>query len=162
MGGEPSFGSVRTELLRKVASLCRERSALNQRLTNIAGAHDGFGLIKWIAQEALGLVADGDALIFAAGPLAGQRVHLSWTFGDGAPAHPRGSSPHLAFVEHREITVAPGRVPDFIDQIWLIDSAGVRSVFPTSESQALQLDDEQRAVIARFSSTALPALTRYH
>ena len=73
-------------MVRKVASLLRERNELDRRLANVTGgAASPDELVAWLSEEFWGVRTPPGGVIgvFAAGPLAGRSVASVWV-GSGA------------------------------------------------------------------------------
>lgn len=154
---------MKTELLRKVASLCRDRNALDRSLSNITGANDLSGLIEWIAREALGLTADETGqLYFGRDAFSGKPVQVLWLLNGQNVTATEDGRPVLAFIEDCEQSSATKLLPHFIDRIVLVDGDRTTPVFPVNECPELPLSDEQVEAIARFSTASRPALSRYN
>lgn len=158
---------MRVELLRKVASICRERAELDKRLANIISATpDPDGLAAWVAAEVLGLQATGDLFSWPPGGAwpAGS-VEIAWSNSASADARPERADHLLLFVSGGSSPVIAGsRIErSCIESLWLIGRTGrAERVYPAPDIPPIELDPAQTAALALFDCRTKPALTRYH
>ena len=142
-------------MVRKVASLLRERGELDRRLANVTGAGSPDGLAAWLSGELWDVrtPSSGGPGVFAAGPLAGRSVTSVWA-GDCQP----DQHPEADFVLEY-LTATPGLS---VERVRLIARNGDSvEVFPRAQSP-LDVDPAVAEGLRMLSSQFAPPLTRYH
>ena len=152
---------MREHLVRKVASLLRERDELDRRLANVTGgAVTPEALAGWLSRELWDVDAPpgGGIGVFTDGPLRGRSVACVWTAGDDTPADDIPARADADYV--LEYTARPGRLS--VERVRLVARDGTAAeVFPKAAAP-LRVDDDQAAALGLFSAGFAPPLTRYH
>jgi hypothetical protein len=164
-------------MVRKVASLLRERNELNRRLSNVTGgALEPWLLACWLSEELwdvhvpAGSVTSGGPQfaeldrqpvgVFTAGALAGRTVQSVWVGCDEDPLAPHDADFALEYVASVPWEDLSGRLS--VEQVRLVAHDGsVTQVFPENASP-LAVPRAVYDALGQLSVEFMPALTRYH
>lgn len=155
-------------MLRKVASLLRERNSIDRRLQNITGTDASpTALADWLAQELLDLepLPGGRGSRFTEGPLAGATVATLWVPAQ-SPSADRVATTYLLELHSDEADDSVGLAHCghlTVERLVLVGRGGATwELYPEAEAAHLTLGTDQRDALALFSAETVLPLTRYH